>query len=280
MKHLTILGPVIAFLAGLVGSPAAAEPQSGGGHSADARHAAVLQEIFHDVAIQDRMAFDAIAGAPYVQHSPNYPDGWAVVWTDFSHRPPGFQTKIYKVFGEGNFLVMVRSVVRDAATPEAQIVDLLRFASDGKYMEHWDFSAPLSTLDRDGLPALQASSAKDGHRDESEDEADKEVALRVLRAVHVDGDSGVVSSLVSADLKEHSEAAPLRPAAAAAMPDSFAPRYIVADNGLVVVISDSTAQGKRNAVVDLLKIASGRVTEHWNVTQRVPDRMPHRNGIF
>lgn len=65
----------------------------------------------------------------------------------------------------------------------------------------------------------------------------------VLCAIHVDGDTKAASELLAPDLAEHSGTAPLRAETVTAMPNSFAPRYVFADNGLVVVISDVTKAG-------------------------------------
>jgi len=34
------------------------------------------------------------------------------------------------------------------------------------------------------------------------------------------------------------------------------------------------------AIVDIFKLEKGKVVEHWDVAQDIPEKMPHNNGMF
>ena len=35
-----------------------------------------------------------------------------------------------------------------------------------------------------------------------------------------------------------------------------------------------------NAIVDIFKLENGKIVEHWDVAQDIPEKMPHNNGMF
>jgi len=34
------------------------------------------------------------------------------------------------------------------------------------------------------------------------------------------------------------------------------------------------------AIIDIFKLENGKVVEHWDVAQDIPEKMPHNNGMF
>ena len=55
---------------------------------------------------------------------------------------------------------------------------------------------------------------------------------------------------------------------------------MIAEGDLVMAHLDVTFMGKRRAVIDIFRFKDGKVIEHWDVQQDVPDEMPHSNGMF
>jgi predicted SnoaL-like aldol condensation-catalyzing enzyme len=57
-------------------------------------------------------------------------------------------------------------------------------------------------------------------------------------------------------------------------------KHLLADGDLVAVHSHvATAQGDF-AVVDLFRVDDGRIVEHWDVIQPIPDEVPHPHGVL
>ena len=34
------------------------------------------------------------------------------------------------------------------------------------------------------------------------------------------------------------------------------------------------------AIIDIFKFENGKIVEHWDVAQDIPEKMPHNNGMF
>jgi len=55
---------------------------------------------------------------------------------------------------------------------------------------------------------------------------------------------------------------------------------MIAEEDMVMVHLDIIFMGKQRAVIDIFRLKDGKVSEHWDVQQDVPDVMPHGNGMF
>ena len=55
---------------------------------------------------------------------------------------------------------------------------------------------------------------------------------------------------------------------------------MIAEGDLVMAHLDVTFMGKRRAIIDIFRFKDGKVIEHWDVQQVVPETMPHGNGMF
>jgi len=47
-----------------------------------------------------------------------------------------------------------------------------------------------------------------------------------------------------------------------------------------LVLSEGKFSGKHTAFFDLFRVEKGKVVEHWDVLQEVPEKMAHGNGMF
>lgn len=59
-------------------------------------------------------------------------------------------------------------------------------------------------------------------------------------------------------------------------------RRVVVQDDLVVLHVQSVAQpgGPETAIVDIFRVEGGKIVEHWDVMQPVPDQMAHGNTMF
>lgn len=52
------------------------------------------------------------------------------------------------------------------------------------------------------------------------------------------------------------------------------------DLGVLRVKSEPTPGALGTAIVDIFRLENGKIVEHWDVMQPVPEKMAHGNGMF
>ncbi len=59
-------------------------------------------------------------------------------------------------------------------------------------------------------------------------------------------------------------------------------KRIWAENDFVIVHShyQFAKEGRGSAIVDIFRIKDGKADEHWDVSQEIPEKMAHENGMF
>ncbi|MGW0711331.1 nuclear transport factor 2 family protein [Streptomyces sp. NPDC002643] len=119
----------------------------------------------------------------------------------------------------------------------------------------------------------------------------KSVAVRVLKGVFEDGDTGVVDRYVRPDYIQHNPLAPdgaetlkgLAGAMAEQFPDlKYDVKRVISQGDLVLVHSNVvlTPGSRGSAVVDIFRFQGGRIAEHWDVAQNVPESTANGNDMF
>jgi len=59
-------------------------------------------------------------------------------------------------------------------------------------------------------------------------------------------------------------------------------KRVFADGDHVILHVHNTREpGTRGrAIVDIFRLENGKIVEHWDVAQDIPEKMPHNNGMF
>lgn len=257
-------------------------------HTQGAAMKGALMASFKAVQENDLDGFMAIAATPYIQHSPDLPDGWKPVWDLLKDRPTSFSNKQMEWLGDkgfldnGNYLVMFRQVDRGDGTGLSKIVDVMRFDADRKYAEHWDIRQPLAAENSSGTSETEAAQRfldTPVSYDLDTEEANKAVAVNFLNTAFNDGErDAAFEKFVDTGFVQHTPQAN----------DDSAPKRcyniqrVVAQNDIVVVHSKVTTATGVDAIVDIMRVRDGKLVEHWDVVQPVPEatEMPHKNGMF
>ncbi|MGB5446488.1 MAG: nuclear transport factor 2 family protein [Psychromonas sp.] len=271
----------------------------GQGHEFGDRSRNTLKSAFKAAAMNDFDAFMAAATNPYIQHSPDFKDGWKPIWDLLINRPEGFSTKIIPWMGKegfldsGDFLVMFREVNRGDGTPSSKIIDLMKFDENGKYTEHWDIRQALSSSTASGRSEITAAKQfTDNPVDYNNrtEQKNARIAIKFLNQAFNKGNlNKALDKLVAKDYIQHNPliADGIEPVKKAFAEGKIANlcydiQHVLPQNDLVFVFSKVTSSQGVTAVVDILRIREGKLVEHWDVVQQVPPQseIPHNNGVF
>ena len=269
------------------------------GHQYRERSMGTLQQMFKAAKQKDSDGFMAVATDPYIQHSPDLPDGMKPVWDLLINRPASFSNKQIQWIGEkgfldnGNFLIMFREVNRGDGTGLSKIVDIMRFDDEGKYAEHWDIRQPLAEKTKSGHSETgTAKKFLDNpvSYSKKEEEKNKKRAVRYLNhAFNIGPLDKALEAFAAPDYVQHN---PMLPDGTKPLIGFFKSgklpvhcydiKHVFAQNDLVVVFSKVTTDGKIEAIVDIYRMRDGKMVEHWDIVQPVPadTDMPHKNGMF
>ena len=111
--------------------------------------------------------------------------------------------------------------------------------------------------------------------------SNKEIVLEVLKRAFIDRDPTVVEQYFGNNYKQHNPLIPNGPSAIAAMIPTltgltYEPGMSVADGDLVMVHGRYT--GWAMVAVDIFRVESGRVVEHWDVMQEEVPASDSANG--
>jgi predicted SnoaL-like aldol condensation-catalyzing enzyme len=105
-------------------------------------------------------------------------------------------------------------------------------------------------------------------------ETNKQIALRALTGAFIDRDPSVVDKYFAPDYVQHNPSIPSGPAAIKdlipKLPKDFSyqPGMVVAEGDLVMVHGRYVGWGPKPMVaVDMFRLKSGKVVEHWDVMQ-------------
>ena len=114
--------------------------------------------------------------------------------------------------------------------------------------------------------------------------SNREIVLEVLTRAFIKRDPTVVEQYFGANYKQHNPAIPDGPSAIAQMIPTltaltYEPGMAVADGDLVMVHGRYTGWGPKPMVaVDIFRVDSGKVVEHWDVLQEEVPAADTRSG--
>jgi predicted SnoaL-like aldol condensation-catalyzing enzyme len=141
------------------------------------------------------------------------------------------------------------------------------------------------------IPSASASAENAGYGDHARLGYQKYIAERVLKGVFEQGDTEVVDRYVRPDYIQHN---PLAPDGAEALknlgvavhqqfPDAeYDVKRVISEGDLVLVHSNvvMTPGTRGMAVFDIFRFQGGKIAEHWDVGQNVPESSANGNDMF
>ena len=116
-------------------------------------------------------------------------------------------------------------------------------------------------------------------------EANKTLVLEGLKGVFIERDPAVIDRLFSPDYRQHNPQIPNGPAAIKALLGNlsrdfkYEPGLVMADGDYVSIHGRYTGWGPKPMIaVDIFRVASGKIVEHWDVMQEEVPAAQSANG--
>jgi len=248
---------------------------------------AAVSALFIDFDVET--ARDVLAPG-YIQHNPNVPTGAeAILGFVPALRDSGLRLTTHRVIGEGDLVVLHATYDNAQAFGAESLVafDVFR-VDDGKVVEHWDNLAAKTA------PNPSGRSQTDGPTeitDRPKTAENKALVKGFVQSVLVDGAFDRVTDFISTDtyLQHNSQIADGLDGLAAALQamaeQGISMRYdtlhmVVAEGNFVFTASEGTLGDTPTAFFDLFRVENGKIVEHWDVVDAIPDQMAHDNGKF
>lgn len=280
----------------LVANPASAAPAASGATAWGVHTAAdkalvsyVYDQLFNkgNVAVVDRYF-----RSDFIQHDPTLPDGPAAVKAQVSGLKsayPKSSSHVYRVLAEGDLVLLHSNVVLEPGTKGSAVVDIFR-VDHGKIAEHWDANQPVPDTTASGNDMFSTLSPKQPCPNTPGTTAESaKVATTFFNALGQDHDASAFDRYVAEPYYQHNTQLPNGIAAAKALFALFlqspyfnvSVKRVVADGDMVAIHSHYTLANDRGlAVVDFFRVLNGKIVEHWDVIQPVPETAANDNTMF
>ncbi|MGR3938925.1 nuclear transport factor 2 family protein [Streptomyces sp. BRA346] len=307
---------VVAFLAAGAVLGAAAVPAVAAPHGPAAGHAAyghggyggygdaarlsrqkaiaitVTKRVFEhgDTAVVDRYV-----RPDYIQHNPTAADGAAglkALATSIHQQFPDARYNVKRAISEGDLVLLHSNVVLVPGTKGASVIDIFRFQG-GKIAEHWDViqNVPDTTASGNDMFSTLSSPQVSQPLDHRLTQANKALVTKAFDELMVHRDLSALDRYWDPGYLQHNpQMLNGVPAAKAGLGGYFAsapqltvtPKRIIAEGDLVAVHSHyvNYPGDRGSAILDLFRVRNGKIVEHWDIIQAVPETSVNGNGMF
>lgn len=260
-------------------------------------------------------AYAAYAAPDFIQHNPLMADGieghrayFAALAKEPQGRPSAWAHVFNMVLVDGDLFAVHHHVFRSPADRGRVFVDIWRVA-DGRIVEHWDVIQAIPETMPHGN-GMACGRGEDFHSARAlgdtlnnptcgkpDPRADREASIKVLQDYLTEVGAGNVRAAIerwfSRDYRQHSPTiADGAEGAIAYLEREFGrgpeampragPARIVAEGDYVLFHRLVTYAGsdRPSSNIDIFRVTNGKISEHWDVKQPVPDTSANKNGMW
>lgn len=227
-----------------------------------------------------REAVAAYTGARYTQHSTGVADGregFIAFFEPFIERNPVRDIRIVRSWQDGRHVFIQAAQSLNDGESSWLTTDFFDSDDDGKIIEHWDVISALGGVSPSGHTQVDGPTEV---TDLEATEANKALVREMLEHCLFRGARGErIEDYVSAETYiQHNREVPdgLEPFRALVRADDRSVNYeeivlCVGSGNFVATLCRVDRQGTQYAQVDIFRIADGRIVEHWDNAEPVPE---------
>jgi predicted SnoaL-like aldol condensation-catalyzing enzyme len=234
----------------------------------------------------------------YIQHSPLAPDGREALREFVIYIKATFpegHLDFRRVVAEGDLVLVHSHLVPVPGTRGDALVDIFR-VQDGKIAEHWDVTqaVPETTASGNDMFSTLSHPQVDEPLPGVSRCRSRRVALALYEGAFVEHDVTAFDRHAAEPYYQHNpDIANGTEAIKAAFEDLFAAnpqagsdvKRVIAEGDLVAVhhhlrLNPDDPNDRGSAELDIFRVKHGRVVEHWNVSQPVPETSLNDNTMF
>lgn len=241
-----------------------------------------IRALLKSIETGDPDAAAVVNEAKYIQHNPQThegSEGLAALFKRLSETSP--RVNIVRAFEDGDFVF--GHTEYDFASRRIGF-EVFRF-EDGQAVEHWDNIQPRLGPNTSGRSMVDGPTEA---TDLDQTEQNRALVRSFVEAVLIDGQMDRLTDYVDAAFAEHNPrlgdgVAALRAALEAT--DGVGRRQIdyqrvhrvLAEGNFVLSVSEGEFGGVHSAFYDLFRVADGKLSEHWDTTEKIAPRSEWKN---
>lgn len=220
----------------------------------------------------------------YKQHNPNAADGRQGLLDFIESRPAGAKPKFrnLRTITDGEFIAMHN----EYDWGEKQVViDLFR-VKDNMLVEHWD------AIQLPPLESVNRNTMLDGETkvtDKDKTSANKKLVRAFVDDVLIGGKLDMLADYLDGEnFKQHNPTIADGATAwgnAMSHARNFGKQYeydvrrVIGEGNFVLVQSKAVKSGEELAMYNLFRVENGKIVEHWDVMQTIPETAANDNGM-
>ena len=234
--------------------------------------------LYH-IGIRDgrpREAVQRFTGDGYTQHSTGVKDGadgFVEFFETFLERNPEREIDIVRSLQDGDLVFMHAAQSLNGGADRWITMDILQADDQDRMIEHWDVITEWTEDSQVDGPTEPDSGTPTAES--------KELVRRYIDEVLSEGRTDRLGNYVATDLVQHDPAVGdgLEALATSLAGTKYAETVLVVGAGdMVATLSRVEIDGVESAVMDLHRVADGRIVEHWTAREPVPPADQLLNG--
>ncbi|BBC34212.1 SnoaL-like polyketide cyclase [Streptomyces graminofaciens] len=243
----------------------------------------------------DTEVVDRYVRPDYIQHNPLAPDGAETLknlGVAVHQQFPDAEYAVKRVIAQGDLVLVHSNLVLTPGTRGTAVFDIFRFQG-GRIAEHWDVgqTVPESSANGNDMFSTVSRPRTSAPGPAWRTAHNQKLVTKAFDRLLVRKDLSAIDKYWGPEYQQHNPNIPNGvdgvKAGLGAYFDQFpklsvTPKRVIAEGDLVAVHSHYVnAPGERGqAIIDLFRVRNGKIVEHWDVIQDVPETSANDNTMF